>query len=453
MTIRVIMSKSENASAYHCATGDAVEMELDDYLTGVVASEIGNATVEACKAQAVAARTMAYPYYTQGKPVSDSSSKLQSFSASRAGSDLYPNARWAVLDTEGELLFYQNKVIVPCSYSASNGGRTVSSKERWGGDRAWLIAQDDPWDNAVTNGKKTGHGVGMSQCGARYAASIGKTYDEILSFYYPNTALQREGDDMAYAVVQADWLIEKFKTMVIPGKEWKYVAGGSSEGAVDCSGAFSYWYKQAGSYMYHGSNTMWRKYTTNKGKIGEIDLVPGMAVFKRRAWKSSDAGNTYYGDSIGNFYHVGLYIGDGQVIEARSAKSGCVYSDISTWGYAATLKNTSYNVGDAVESEEPESLTGKVTTSGGILFLRSEPSTSSRYLKKIPNGTTLTLTSESDTWYKTTYDGATGYVSAKYISLGTVYILSCSTTYKDNRDKLIDYAKTLGVVMTAKEAV
>lgn len=137
----------------------------------------------------------------------------------------------------------------------------MSSKERWGGDRDWLIAQDDPWDKAATNGKKTGHGVGMSQCGARYAASIGKTYDEILSFYYPNTVLHREGDDMAYAVVQADWLIEKFKTMVIPGKEWKYVAGGASEGAVDCSGAFSYWYKQAGSFMYHGSNTMWRKYT------------------------------------------------------------------------------------------------------------------------------------------------------------------------------------------------
>ncbi len=58
-TIRVIISKEENAAYYKVATGCVVEMELSEYLRGVVAAEVGNAPLEACKAQAVASRTSA----------------------------------------------------------------------------------------------------------------------------------------------------------------------------------------------------------------------------------------------------------------------------------------------------------------------------------------------------------------------------------------------------------
>jgi len=85
---------------------------------------------------------------------------------------------------------YGGRIINTCSYSTSNGGRTVSAQERWGGYRAWLIAQDDPWDLAATGGVKTGHGVGMSQAGASYAAGkLGIQYLDILAFYYPGTVV------------------------------------------------------------------------------------------------------------------------------------------------------------------------------------------------------------------------------------------------------------------------
>jgi len=54
-----------------------------------------------------------------------------------------------------------NDDIAGTVYTDSNGGRTVSAKERWGGNRPYLIAQDDPWDAASAKGK-SGHGVGMS---------------------------------------------------------------------------------------------------------------------------------------------------------------------------------------------------------------------------------------------------------------------------------------------------
>ena len=76
---------------------------------------------------------------------------------------------------------------------------------------------------------------------------------------------------------------------------------------ADCSGLFWWAYKQLGGYMYHGSNTMWNKYAAAKGALqggkrtdGQ-PLKPGTAVFLT---KGSDR------------HHVGLYVGEGKVIEA-----------------------------------------------------------------------------------------------------------------------------------------
>ena len=36
---------------------------------------------------------------------------------------------------------------------------------------------------------------------------------------------------------------------------------------ADCSGLFSWAFAQLGGYMYHGSDTMWRKYCQQKGEL------------------------------------------------------------------------------------------------------------------------------------------------------------------------------------------
>lgn len=48
-------------------------------------------------------------------------------------------------------------------------------------------------DDLVFSTVGYGHGVGLSQYGARYMALEGRSYDEILSHYYPGTALQLLG--------------------------------------------------------------------------------------------------------------------------------------------------------------------------------------------------------------------------------------------------------------------
>ena len=61
--------------------------------------------------------------------------------------------------------------------------------------------------------------------------------------------------------------------------------------------------------------------------------------------------------------------------------------------------------------------TGKVKTNGGRLMLRAKPSTSSKILKKMKNGSKVTITGKSGSWYAVTYSGKKGYAYAKYIKI------------------------------------
>lgn len=99
---------------------------------------------------------------------------------------------------------------------------------------------------------------------------------------------------------------------------------------ADCSGLFVWAFKQLGGSIYHGSNTMWKKYTTKKGTLtGTMELRPGTAVFTV--------------DSDGVRGHVGLYVGDGICIEAKGTQYGVVTSQLSRWDEWGELK---YKGGD-----------------------------------------------------------------------------------------------------------
>ena len=80
-------------------------------------------------------------------------------------------------------MFYNGK-IADSNVFPLNGGRVRSPKEAG-------------WSGLAVFGQKTtlhkepknGHGVGMSQVGAIEMSKAGKSYEEILAFYYPGTSL------------------------------------------------------------------------------------------------------------------------------------------------------------------------------------------------------------------------------------------------------------------------
>ena len=115
--------------------GRAKTFPIETYVRGVVASEIGNAPLDACKAQAIAARTNAYVYAISGNPIPDIG--VQAFREERAIDEAYCNATKAVRETSGYVLLCEGKLLDPCSFSASNGGRTESAETRWGGYRSY----------------------------------------------------------------------------------------------------------------------------------------------------------------------------------------------------------------------------------------------------------------------------------------------------------------------------
>lgn len=114
---------------------------------------------------------------------------------------------------------------------------------------------------------------------------------------------------------------------------------------ADCSGLFAWAFKLLGGYIYHGSNTIWDKYCASKGELKNgkrtdgQPLKPGTAIFTHKVTK--DSSGRVIKDVRG---HIGLYIGDGWVIEASGTINGVIKSKItiSKWVEWGELKGVNY---------------------------------------------------------------------------------------------------------------
>lgn len=114
---------------------------------------------------------------------------------------------------------------------------------------------------------------------------------------------------------------------------------------ADCSGLFRWAYKQLGSDIAHGSNSIYKGYCSRKGLLNNgkrtdgYELLPGTAVF------------TGTEDDHG---HIGLYIGDGYVIEAKGTQNGVIKSKVTEkkWTYWGELKAVEYGEKKPVDPSE-----------------------------------------------------------------------------------------------------
>ncbi|WP_156183227.1 SpoIID/LytB domain-containing protein [Mesobacillus campisalis] len=115
---------------------------IEDYLKGVVPAEMPALwNMEALKSQAVAARTYAMGYVNK---TPDDTINFQVY----AGYKWHQRATQAVEATEGQVIAYNgNSINSDALFSSSNGGRTESNANVWGGtQRAYLKVKEDPFD-------------------------------------------------------------------------------------------------------------------------------------------------------------------------------------------------------------------------------------------------------------------------------------------------------------------
>lgn len=354
--IHVQLTREENYNAYKVAKNTIVKIPFEDYLESVVASEVGNAPLEAAKAQAIAARSYALPFVLKSTPITDTTTH-QAFRMSRYHNPAYAAAYEGVRRTEGLVLGYAGKLTHMAYYCHSNGGRITASNERWSGPAVpFLLAKDDPW-TAASKEPKNGHGVGMSQVGAIYAAKeLGKTSNEILAFYYPGTEVVNWHNPVFAPppVIPAEPVTKPVETVLYQAQvNTRYPAG------------LSLWTSPAKRSKAH-------KGLIAKGSIVEVISAPANGWVRAR----------YQGD-------------EGYIDNQYLVKTGTITAEPPKQELALRKVKTRFGRGIGIWTDTKKS----------------------RRLIQIPDGTEVQVIGDmSNNWKKVSYNGIVGYADGQYLT-------------------------------------
>jgi len=155
---------------------------MENYIQGVLPAEMpASWGSEALKAQAIAARTYAVANYGKHGSAGFDLVDTQMDQVYNGLISETESSNKAVLETEGIIMVYNNKPIT-AMYSSSAGGQTHSALESWGNDIPYLQSVPS-YDDDV---KSFGHGVGMTQYGAKNLAKMGNNAYQILTHFYNN---------------------------------------------------------------------------------------------------------------------------------------------------------------------------------------------------------------------------------------------------------------------------
>lgn len=154
----------EFIKVYNLKTNDVMVMEFEEYLKGVVASEMyANFNIEALKAQGVTARTyLLYRFkkYPEGQPehldapvctgthcqVWTSKEDLIASHEDGWYEKYWGKIEEAVNSTKGQILTYDGKIIEPLFHSTS-GGRTENSEDVFSTAVPYLRSVESPYES------------------------------------------------------------------------------------------------------------------------------------------------------------------------------------------------------------------------------------------------------------------------------------------------------------------
>ena len=162
---------------------------------------------------------------------------------------------------------------------------------------------------------------------------------------------------------------------------------------------------------------MWDKYCTPQGKLSNgkrtdgKELKPGTAVFVLKG--------------TSNRSHVGLYVGNGVVIEASGTQAGVCTTQITNkkWCEWGELKGVNYGSTSTPSTSTSTTTAAKETTTTTIgsavvndtkVAIRSTPSTSGTVLTRVDKGERVQIL-DSD-WTRVSYQGKTGYMMTKFLT-------------------------------------
>ena len=207
---------------------------------------------------------------------------------------------------------------------------------------------------------------------------------------------------------------------------WPYVSPGTNDrNGIDCSGLFVKCYRDQGASIYHGSNTIYRKYCSEKGKLTNAgQLKRGMAVFK---WNANTPEK--FNDGLGDFQHIGLVVSVNplRIIHA-STGTMCVTTDTSLgkWKYWGWLKDVAKEDGiPAVPAGDPEGddepvaeaeFATVIADSGSTVNMRTKAKSSAPLVERVPLGARVEVLGTCGSWTKVKFGSRSGYMMTKFLT-------------------------------------
>lgn len=157
-----VNKKAPTITVYNTKIGKNQEMNIEEYLYGVLAGEMpSDFNIEALKSQAIAARTFVMYKENQGKSKKHpnavvctdyndcqeykSYDELKKVKGDEWMKSSYPKVQQAVNETKGQIITYKDEPILTLYFSTS-GGKTENSEEVFSAKYPYLQSVDSPYD-------------------------------------------------------------------------------------------------------------------------------------------------------------------------------------------------------------------------------------------------------------------------------------------------------------------
>lgn len=191
---------------------------------------------------------------------------------------------------------------------------------------------------------------------------------------------------------------------------------------TDCSGLLRWALYQLGETIAHQARYQYTNYCDAKGKLANgkredgKPVLPGTAVFLQG--KES------------KIHHVGVYIGNDTVIEAKGTIYGVVTSHLNHWDHWGELKMVDYTNAADLETGEPAStpstpedaqagtvIRAVVSNPNKWLNVRSGAGTQYPVVFQVEKGDIVeVLDAGEPDWWQIRFGGRIGWASAKYLT-------------------------------------
>nr|WP_283244863.1 SH3 domain-containing protein [Gehongia tenuis] len=400
---------------------------INDYLQSVVACEVGNSyPLETQKAQAIAART--YLYRNAGKysayDIVDTTNDQVYKGVVNA-----PNCTAAVEATNNLILTYNGSAIW-AFYSSSNGGKTYKASQGFSSvaDQPYLVEKTDSYDP----GPKYGHGVGMSQVGARNRAYDGHNYSQILGFYFPGCKLYNtstgattdletppdggiDGGGGNETPISSGTVTASVLNIRKSASTSSMVIGSLQKGAtVQIVAQEGDWYK-----INYGSGTGYvhKDYVQVGGSSGGgNEGGSGGGTATQTATVTASALNVRQSASTSSSV-IGT-VRKGQTVNVTKKVSDSWYE--IEYGNGVGYVHGSYITlnGSSGGNEGGGNVIQTGTVTASSLNVRKTPSTSGARLGGLSKGATVNIVGTSGDWYQINYGSGTAYVHKDYVQVG-----------------------------------